>query len=140
MYNKKTDEYYIIDLKTSYRGWSKKKKQESKDQLLYYKKYYAKQNNIDENKIIPMFIILKRKSFGEEKLEFKVNRVSKFIPSSKRAMKESIENFHKKIKKVFIFKDNEAFININKQFVLNPSKENCKYCPYKNTKYCKEGK
>lgn len=139
LYDINEDKYYIIDLKTSFAGWNKSKVKKSRNQLLYYKEYFSKQNDIPLDKIIPMFIILRRKIFGEDKMKFKVSHVSKKIPPSKRALKNSIKQFHENLKRVFKKEDGLVSIREDVEFKPNLTKDNCKWCPYKGTKYCDKG-
>lgn len=139
IYSCQDDKYYIIDLKTSFNGWNKEQARKKRDQLLYYKKFYAKQYKIPLNKIVPMFIILRRKVFGEKDMDFKVSRVSKKVPPSKRALKSSIKTLNENIDRVFEEKNNQIVVKKDIDFKVNPSPENCKWCPYKDTKYCDKG-
>ena len=81
-YNKLSDTYTIIDIKTSTRGWGdREKKSDAKvAQILLYKEYFSKQFNVDVDKINVEFFIVKRKLW--EQSEFQQKRVQEWRPAS----------------------------------------------------------
>ena len=142
MRNKKTGIITIIDLKTSYKKWSKDKENSSKDQLLFYKYYfyqqYKKQYNIEKlNDIVVMFIILKRNVWQPEDVDFVISHVAKIVPACKVAMKKSIKNFKSEIANIYeVSEDGLSHKLIDREFTPIKSTENCKWCSFKNTDHC----
>lgn len=137
--DKNEDDYYLIDLKTTFAGWNKDKLRKKRDQLLYYKYYLSKQENIELDNIIPMFIFLRRKIFGEENMPYKVSHVSKEIPPSKRALKKSINNFYDIINEYYTLDSDNKIIKLKEdnEYKETPSKDACKWCEYKGTEFCR---
>src|SRR6056300_423757 len=80
--DKTTQEYIIIDLKTSTRGWSKYQKNDKvkTSQMLLYKKFYSQKYDIPLDKIRVEYQILKRKI--SENFEYPIPRISKFVPAN----------------------------------------------------------
>jgi len=77
-----TNEYIIIDLKTSTKGWSQYQKSDKTkiSQMLLYKKFYSDKYGIPLDKIKVEYQILKRKIF--EGADFPIPRISKFVPAN----------------------------------------------------------
>ena len=82
LYHENTDEFTIIDIKTSTRGWhDKMKKNEDKQfQLILYKKYFSELYNIPLQKINIKFFIVKRKLY--EECDWPQTRIQEFRPPS----------------------------------------------------------
>ncbi len=82
LYHENTDEFTIIDIKTSTRGWhDKMKKNEDKQfQLILYKKYFSELYNIPLEKIDIKFFIVKRKLY--EECDWPQTRIQEFRPPS----------------------------------------------------------
>ena len=82
LYHENTDEFTIIDIKTSTRGWhDKMKKNEDKQfQLILYKKYFSELYNIPLEKINIKFFIVKRKLY--EECDWPQTRIQEFRPPS----------------------------------------------------------
>ena len=126
----------IIDIKTSTRGWNKwQKRDENKtQQLLLYKQFYSKQYGVPIENIEVEYFIVKRKLW--EEAMFPQKRVQKFSPASGTV---SMNKVAKRLD-LFLdlaFDDNGARISDN--IVPTPSKKACRFCEFKNTKYCSEG-
>lgn len=136
-YNVVEKKFYVIDIKTSGKGWTDKR--EKKDfmkqaQLILYKKYFSQQYKIPIDQVEVEFFIVKRKLWENSKYPQK--RVQKFIPSSGR------NNLAKAEKLVvdFVVNNFEEDGQIkDKEYDKNPSKSNCHFCPFLNSKYCSEG-
>ncbi len=139
LHDKNNDKYYIIDLKTTYAGWGKKKLKRDRKQLLLYKKYFCKQHDISLDKVIPMYIFLRKKMFGKENIPYKVSHVSKKIPSHKRTLKKEVNKFYDKLKEYYEFIENNNKVKFikDREFNATPSENACKYCDYAQTEYCK---
>ena len=82
LYHENTDEFTIIDIKKSTRGWhDKMKKNEDKQfQLILYKKYFSELYNIPLEKINIKFFIVKRKLY--EECDWPQTRIQEFRPPS----------------------------------------------------------
>ena len=131
MYHEPTDEFVIYDIKTSTRGWGdKEKKDEIKQfQILLYKIYFSELFGVPADNINVKFFILKRKIWEES--EFPQKRIQEFTPANgktkikkaKTALNTFIEN---------IFNLDGSFKDTDHQ--ATPSKNTCKYCPFKDKK------
>ena len=82
LYNETLDEFTIIDIKTSTRGWhDKMKKNEDKQfQLILYKQYFSELYDIPLDKIDIKFFIVKRKLY--ENCDWAQTRIQEFSPPS----------------------------------------------------------
>ena len=82
LYNENSDEFTIIDIKTSTRGWTPRmKKDEDKQfQLILYKQYFSDLYNIPLEKINIKYFIVKRKLW--EKSDYPQTRIQEFRPAS----------------------------------------------------------
>jgi hypothetical protein len=129
---KNTEKYYVLDIKTSTRGWKDKEKKDQVklNQVLFYKHFYSKELNVSEDNIEVEFFIVRRKLF--EGAEFPIKRVQQFKPTQgKRKVKDAYESLAGFVKEVFTpegeYKEREYSKNT----------EACKWCPYKNKpEYC----
>ena len=126
----------IYDIKTSTRGWNKwmKKDENKTQQLLLYKQFYSKQYNHPIDKIEVEYFIVKRKLW--EEAMFPQKRVQKFSPASGTV---SMNRVNKKLIK-FI---DEAFTEEGEHkndMIATPSKKACKWCEFRKTEHCSEGK
>ena len=137
LYNENTNNFTIIDLKTSTRGWKdkEKKNEEKQYQILLYKEFFSKQYNIPTQNIEVEFLILKRKLY--ENLDFAQKRIQSFRPA---AGKIKLSRTNKAINE-FI---SECFTTTGeykeRSFDKNPSKYNCGFCVYKDdTELCGAG-
>jgi hypothetical protein len=129
-YNTVSNKYVLYDLKTSRMGWTQEQKSDPKKvgQLLLYKKFFAQQMQIDENNISVEFIILKR--IVAENTQFHIPRVSKFEPPNKTpSLRKNWTRFQEFIDTAF---DDEG--NYITEQVAKPSKENCRWCIYRDQK------
>ena len=114
------DVYWILDWKTaqSY-GWRREKKQDilMTAQLILYKHFWSKKHNIPLKDIRCGFILLKRGARPGRVCELVT--VSAGPKTMDRALK-LMRSMIKMVKKGFNLKNRNS----------------CKFCPYKNTKYC----
>jgi hypothetical protein len=137
LYNETTNSYLIIDFKTSKSGWrDKEKKDEIKQsQLILYKKWFSQQYNIPEDKIEVAFYILRRKLW--ENSSFPIPRIQEFMPlSGKIKTSKSVKKLHEFIEQVF----NKDGTYKDISFEPNPSKDNCRFCPFSKYKdFCPKG-
>ena len=136
IYDKVRDRYKIIDIKTSTMGWNKWQKADKNktDQLLLYKQFYGAEHNISLDKIDVEYFIVKRKLY--EGLDFPQRRVQTFSPASgKPSVNKVITNLNQFIDESFI--DGEH--NVNHTYIKRPTKKNCKWCEFNQTKHCDSG-
>ena len=131
MYNEFTNKFFIIDLKTSTRGWTDKEKKDEikQSQLILYKHFFSEQFGVDLDNIEIEFFILKRKIWEES--EFPQKRIQKFIPMAGKIKMNKTKNL------LINFLDNVfnidgSFKNTDHQ--ATPSKSNCMYCPFSQRK------
>ena len=128
----------IYDIKTSTKGWNKwmKTDKNKTDQLLYYKKFYSKQYNHPIDKIEVEYFIVKRKLY--ENVDWPQKRVQKFAPASGTpSINKAMSNLKTFLMAAF---DEEGNHIKDKEQPTNGSKKNCRWCEYRNTKYCSDWK
>jgi len=112
----------IIDFKSATRPWDRYKKgdQNLKAQLKLYKYFYHLETGRPLNDIRTMFIVLPRtqtkRYYQEIELEFGQRAITNELKKLSQFFKE-------------VYKQKKYFPNIKE--------ENCKYCPFKKTKHCK---
>ena len=130
------DRYKIIDIKTSTMGWNKwaKADKNKTDQLLLYKQFYGKQHDISLDKIDVEYFIVKRKLY--EKVEFPQRRVQTFSPANGTpSINKVMNNLNKFIDESFI----DGEYNTEHIYIKQPSKKNCRFCEFNQTKHCDAG-
>lgn len=130
--DKTTQEYIIIDLKTSTRGWNKYQKNDKvkTSQMLLYKKFYSEKYDIPLDKIKVEYQILKRKLW--EAADFPVPRISKFVPANgKPSVNRAWEGFLGFVNNVF----GENGEIIQTDFPTNKGKH-CDWCEFKERNLC----
>ena len=127
-----TNEYIIIDLKTSTKGWSQYQKSDKTkiSQMLLYKKFYSDKYGIPLDKIKVEYQILKRKIF--EGADFPIPRISKFVPANgKPSVNRAWNDFKGFVDSVY--GDNGEVIQT--EFPTNKGKP-CDWCEFKTRKLC----
>lgn len=140
--NKRENIYRIIDLKTSYKGWDKEKEDHLKRfQLTLYKEFYSKLFNVDLKQIDVEFLIFKRTIFQPKNVAFKISRIQQFKPASGIV---SINKYKKEFFNPFIDLCYPEYKIMDQEYYdgnlkATPSKDNCKWCDFKNTSYCTKG-
>ena len=130
--DKSSDEYIIIDLKTSTRGWNKYQKADKikTSQMLLYKKFYSEKYNIPLDKIKVEYQILKRKI--AEGLDYPIPRISKFVPANgKPSVNSAWKGFTDFVDSVF----GEDGTIIQEVFPPNKGKQ-CDWCEFKTRGLC----
>ena len=136
IYDSVRDRYKIIDIKTSTMGWNKYMKADKNktDQLLLYKHFYGAQNDISLDKIDVEYFIVKRKLYT--KVDFPQRRVQTFTPANgKPSVNKVINNLNQFVNESFI----DGEYNTEHTYMKQPSKKNCKFCEFNQTKYCDVG-
>ncbi len=124
-----TDEYILIDLKTSTRGWNKYQKSDpfKNAQIVMYKKIFSELKGISLDKIKVEYQIMRRKLY--EDAPFPIPYMSKHVPASgKPTINKVYKNFMEFVDTVF---DEDG--NFNKDvFPKNPGERNtnCKWCEF----------
>ena len=102
-YNKNTDTWTVVDIKTSTSGWrdSQKKNPNLTAQVVLYKEFFAKQFGVDKDKIDVKYFIVKRRVPKDAEFASMTKRVQEFSPSSgPRKTKQVIEQMNKFISDV----------------------------------------
>lgn len=130
--DKTTDEYIIIDLKTSTRGWNKYQKADKTkiSQMLLYKKFYSDKYDIPLDKIKVEYQILKRKLF--EGADFPIPRISKFVPANgKPSVNKAWNDFKGFVDSVY---GDEGQL-IQEVFPPNKGKQ-CEWCEFRTRNLC----
>jgi hypothetical protein len=130
--DKTTQEYIIIDLKTSTRGWNKYQKNDKvkTSQMLLYKKFYSEKYDISLDKIKVEYQILKRKL--QENTDYPIPRISKFVPANgKPSVKRAWDGFLGFVDSVF----GENGEVIQTDFPTNKGRH-CDWCEFKERNLC----
>jgi hypothetical protein len=130
LFDKSTQKYKIIDLKTSTRGWNKwQKADESKThQLLLYKVFYARAFAVPLDRIEVEFVILKRKHDPDD--PWSGERIQRFIPPhGTMSSKQAWTSFNTFLNESFT-KGGEY--NMENPFPKTPgkNKKNCRWCEF----------
>ena len=116
-YHPNTDEWTIMDIKTSTSGWrdNQKKNPNLTAQVVLYKEFFAKQFNIDKDKINVEFFIVKRRVPKDAEYASMQRRVQEFKPNAgPRKTKQVIDSMNYFLTNVldsngkFIDKDHEC--------------------------------
>jgi hypothetical protein len=130
LYDENKDEYHIIDIKTSTRGWNALAKADKVkiSQLILYKEYFAQQFNVDPDKIHIKYFIVKRKLY--EEAAFPQKRIQEFIPASgkptRNKVRKEIEAF---IESSF---NEDGSYRMDREYlaIAGPKSKNCKFCVF----------
>ena len=136
IYDTVRDRYKIIDIKTSTMGWNKwmKTDKNKTNQLLLYKQFYGAQHDIPLDKIDVEYFIVKRKLY--EKVDFPQRRVQTFSPASgKPSINKLMNNLNQFLTESFV----DGEYNLEHNYIKQPSKKNCRFCDFNQTKYCDAG-
>lgn len=135
LYHEATKKFKIIDIKTSGQGWNAKdKKDENKLlQILLYKHFFSQQFHIPIEDIEIEFFIVKRKLWEES--PYPLKRVQLFVPvSGKTKINKAITTVNDFISTVF---ETDGKYK-EKEYKVNPSLWNCRFCAFNGT-LCKQG-
>ena len=116
-YHPKTDEWTVMDIKTSTSGWrdNQKKNPNLTAQVVLYKEFFAKQFGIDRDKVNVEFFIVKRRVPKDAMYASMQRRVQEFSPNAgPRKTKQVIESMNNFLDNVldsngkFIEKDHQC--------------------------------
>jgi len=132
LYDEELDKWKILDIKTSTSGWNAETKGDFNkiSQVLLYKNYLAELFGIDKEKIEVEYFIVKRKVPEEAEFPAMKKRVQEFLPS------QGPRNTKKAVNLV------ESFISgaltetgeyQEREYEATPSKDNCKWCLFKDS-------
>ena len=139
IYDKRSGDYTIFDIKTSTKGWSKWEKGDitKHNQLYLYKQYYSELFKVPLSKINVEFYIVKRKvlDFDDENIKspHQAYRVQNFKPvDNKLRLKRAKEDFTNFIRECYTVDGNP----IDKDFDKKMDKP-CDWCDFgKNRELC----
>ena len=98
-YHPDTEEWTVVDIKTSTRGWNdtQKKNPNLTAQVVLYKEFFAKQFGIDRDKVNVEFFIVKRRVPKDAEYASMQRRVQEFRPNAgprkTKQVLESMNNF-----------------------------------------------
>lgn len=112
-------QYWVLDWKTSTRGWMQQKKRDelTKSQAILYKEFISRKLNIPKKDIMCGFVILKRYAKPSKHCElFKVSAGDVTIKKSLKVV-------------------NNMITTLNRKIALK-NRESCTYCDYKGTEWC----
>mgnify|MGYP005992690749 FL=1 len=130
--DKTTQDYIIIDLKTSTRGWNKYQKADKikTSQMLLYKKFYSEKYEIPLDKIKVEYQILKRKI--SENFEYPIPRISKFVPANgKPSVKRAWDGFMNFVDSVY-----DEGGNVIQEVFPHTKGRHCDWCEFKQRGLC----
>ena len=130
LYHEPTNEFKIIDIKTSTNGWNAdaKKDEDKQFQLILYKQFFSEQFRVPVDSISIEFFILRRKIY--ENTDYNIPRVQCFTPpSGKIKLAKATKAINEFIEDVF---DKDGYKD--KTYIPTPSKHSCNYCPFKENK------
>ena len=130
--DKTTQDYIIIDLKTSTRGWNKYQKADKikTSQMLLYKKFYSEKYEIPLDKIKVEYQILKRKI--SENFEYPIPRISKFVPANgKPSVKRAWDGFMSFVDSVY-----DEGGNVIQEVFPHTKGRHCDWCEFKQRGLC----
>ena len=134
-YDERVDEWTIVDIKTSTKGWNKwaKADDKKKAQLLLYKEFFSKQFNIPLDKIKVEYFIVKRRIPKDAEFAAMQKRVQEFRPTDgPRKMKEAVGLMENFVSQAVGMDGNY----LEKEYPTNPSKNACRFCPIKELRLC----
>jgi hypothetical protein len=134
-YDERVDEWTIVDIKTSTKGWNKwaKADDKKKAQLLLYKEFFSKQFNIPLDKIKVEYFIVKRRIPKDAEFAAMQKRVQEFRPTDgPRKMKQAVELMENFVSQAVGMDGNY----LEKEYPTNPSKNACRFCPIKELRLC----
>lgn len=129
---KNSNKFFILDLKTSTKGWSKweKEDQTKVDQLLIYKIYFSKQYGIPIDDIEVEFIILKRKIDPDSAWPQK--RIQTFKPTQGSiTLKRTLKTFESFVNACFL-PDGSYNKLIDYEARSGKNQFNCRFCEFKD--------
>ena len=113
-YHPNTEEWTVIDIKTSTRGWNdtQKKNPNLTAQVVLYKEFFAKQFGIDKDKVNVEFFIVKRRVPKDAEFASMQRRVQEFRPNAgPRKTKQVLDSMNNFISNVL--DENGKFINVD---------------------------
>lgn len=123
---KHDEKYWIIDWKTSTKGWNdwKKKDENLKMQLILYARFWSQKHDIPLSDIRVGFVIMNRDLSNPERIEF-------YSFSFEEKIKKTLKVLDNSLK---LMKDNLYFKRWKYQ---EPRFQgNCRFCDYNGTEYC----
>ncbi len=134
-YNEISDEWTIMDIKTSTSGWSDYAKKDDKKiaQILLYKEFFAKQFNIDVDKINVEYFILKRRVPKDAEFASMERRVQTFRPPSGKIKRGQAVSLMENFVRTAVDQNGEY---IDKDYPTSPSKSACMFCAFKEMRLC----
>ena len=134
-YNEISDEWTIMDIKTSTSGWSDYVKKDDKKiaQILLYKEFFSKQFNIDVDKINVEYFILKRRVPRDAEFASMERRVQSFRPPSGKIKRGQAVSLMENFVQTAVDQNGEY---IDKDYPTSPSKSACMFCAFKEMRIC----
>lgn len=134
-YNEISDEWTIMDIKTSTSGWSDYAKKDDKKiaQILLYKEFFAKQFNIDVDKINVEYFILKRRVPKDAEFASMERRVQTFRPPAGKIKRGQAVSLMENFVQTAVDQNGQY---IDKDYPTSPSKSACMFCAFKEMRLC----
>ena len=119
--------YFILDWKTSGKGWNKYKKEDDtlKMQLILYAKFWGQKHGIPSSKIRVGFVVLNRDLSNPERIEFFS------FPVEEKMTKKTLNVLNNAI----TLKKSGLFFKQWK-YQIPYQQGSCRFCDYNGTKYC----
>ena len=126
-YHPNIDEWTVMDIKTSTRGWSpaQKKNPNLTAQVVLYKEFFSRQFNVPKEKINVEFFIVKRRVPAEAEFASMQRRVQQFSPNAgPRKTKQILTSMNNFIEDVL----DENGNYIDKEYQCNSPLNKCDVC------------
>jgi len=134
-YNELSEEWTIVDIKTSTSGWNDFAKKDDKKiaQILLYKEFFSKQFNIPIDKINVEYFILKRRVPKDAEFAAMQKRVQEFRPPSGKIKRGQAMSLMNNFVETAVDNNGEY---IDKEYPTSPSKWGCNFCAFKEMRIC----
>lgn len=130
LFDETKQEYHIIDIKTSTRGWTDREKKDpiKVSQLILYKEYFAQQFNVDPDKIHIKYFIVKRKLY--EEAMFPQKRIQEFVPASGKPTRNKVRKEIEAFVEAGFNPDGTYRLDREYLAIAGPKSKNCKFCVF----------
>ena len=134
-YNELSQEWTIVDIKTSTSGWNDYAKKDDKKiaQILLYKEFFSKQFDVPIDKINVEYFILKRRVPKDAEFASMQKRVQEFRPPSGKMKRGQAISLMNNFVQTAIDKNGEY---VDREYPTSPSKWGCNFCAFKEMRIC----
>lgn len=129
---KNKNKFYILDLKTSTKGWSKWDKEDEikRSQLILYKTFFAKQFGLSADDIEVEFFILRRKIDSDSM--YPTPRIQIFKPSQGSITQNKVKSMFASFLDNCFVEDGKYNVSGEYRAICGNNGFNCKFCDFKD--------